>query len=140
MGFGIRMICSWSRSIRAHADEVPRPSDRFARLVDAAKDRVEAQLDDVTVAELWRESRLSRTEFSRVFRRLEGVPPRLYLQERRVERAKRLLGSDRPISEIALELGFYDQSHFTRVFKQLTGETPGTYRRRTNVQDDGDAG
>jgi AraC-like DNA-binding protein len=119
---------------------VPRPNDRVTRVVDAAKHRVEDQLDDVTVAELWRASSFSRTEFSRVFRRVQGVPPRTYLQERKVERAKLLLGSNRPISEIALELGFYDQSHFTRVFKQLTGETPGGYRRRTNVQDDGPAG
>jgi AraC-like DNA-binding protein len=123
-------------TIRAEQDEAPQPLDRGARIVDAAKHRIESELDDITVAELWRESRLSRTEFSRVFRRREGVPPRAYLLERKIEGARRLLATDRSLSEIALALGFYDQSHFTRVFKQATGETPAAYRRRTNVQDE----
>jgi AraC-like DNA-binding protein len=118
------------------SSEVPAPHQRGAHIVAAAKDRIEEALDDVTVAELWRESRLSRTEFSRVFRRVEGVAPRSYLLERRIERARELLATDRPLSEIALLLGFYDQSHFTRVFKQRTGETPAAFRRRTNVQDE----
>ncbi|MGH7460273.1 MAG: helix-turn-helix transcriptional regulator [Longimicrobiales bacterium] len=122
--------------ICASAEEMPPPSERIARVIDAAKSRIEAELDVITVTELWRESELSRTEFSRVFRRLEGVPPRTYVQERRIDRAKRLLASDLPLTEIALQLGFYDQSHFTRVFKHLTGETPAAYRQRTNIQDE----
>jgi AraC-like DNA-binding protein len=127
-----------SRSIRASADELPPPVERKVRIVDAAKQRIEDELDAITIGQLWPASELSRSEFSRVFRRMEGVAPRSYLLERRVARAKRLLASDRSLSEIALELGFYDQSHFTRVFKQSTGETPAAFRRRTNVQDHGE--
>jgi AraC-like DNA-binding protein len=122
-------------TIIASADEVPAPSDRVRQVVDAAKDRIEDRLPEVTVDELWRDSDLTRSAFTRVFSRLEGRSPRTYVQERRIERAKDLLRSIRPLSDIALALGFYDQSHFTRVFKHWTGETPAAWRRRTNVQD-----
>jgi len=39
-----------------------------------------------------------------------------------------LANSDLPLSAVALDLGFYDQSHFTRVFRQITGATPGMFR------------
>jgi len=42
--------------------------------------------------------------------------------------AAMLANSDLPLSAVAVDLGFYDQSHFTRIFRQLTGATPGTFR------------
>jgi AraC-like DNA-binding protein len=39
-----------------------------------------------------------------------------------------LANSDLPLSTLALDLGFYDQSHFTKVFRQLTGTKPGMFR------------
>lgn len=42
-----------------------------------------------------------------------------------------LVGSDVSLSRLALELGFYDQPHFTRIFKAHVGCPPGEYRRRT---------
>jgi AraC-like DNA-binding protein len=123
-------------SLVASSEAAPEPPARFA-IIEEAKVRIEEELDSIRIGELSEDSALSRTEFSRVFRRFEGMSPREYLQERKVQRARQLLEGARTLSEIALELGFYDQSHFTRVFKQLTGETPAAYRkRRTNVQDD----
>ncbi|HEY5030536.1 MAG TPA: AraC family transcriptional regulator [Candidatus Angelobacter sp.] len=40
----------------------------------------------------------------------------------------RLANSDLPLSTIALDFGFYDQSHFTRIFRQFAGATPGVFR------------
>jgi AraC family transcriptional regulator len=42
--------------------------------------------------------------------------------------AESLANSDLPLSAIALDFGFYDQSHFTRIFRQLTGATPAVFR------------
>lgn len=62
------------------------------------------------------------------FRRAYGVPPHTYLLQRRVREAKRLLLGEEPLSELALQLGFYDQAHFNGTFKRFTGVTPGRFR------------
>jgi AraC family transcriptional regulator len=68
-------------------------------------------------------------EFSRRFRSHTGVAPYRWYMDRRVDEAARLLaGSERPIVDIALELGFSSQSHFTDVFSRRTGLAPGRWR------------
>jgi AraC family transcriptional regulator len=53
-----------------------------------------------------------------------------YVRRLRVESAcQRLSDSDEPLSNIALTVGFSDQSHFSRTFKRLTGMTPAKYRK-----------
>ncbi|MEM1309361.1 MAG: helix-turn-helix transcriptional regulator, partial [Cyanobacteria bacterium P01_H01_bin.153] len=60
-----------------------------------------------------------------------GVSPYRYLLQQRVERAKQLLEQrSLPISTIALDCGFANQTHLTKVFRQLTGITPKAYRKR----------
>ncbi len=65
-----------------------------------------------------------------VFRKFHNQTIGEYVRERRVgHAAKLLLNRDLPLSEIALISGFSDQSHFTRVFKRVTGVTPGAFRK-----------
>ena len=57
--------------------------------------------------------------------------PGQYLTSLRLKAVmNQLKATDRCISEIALETGFFDQSHLTRIFKKERGLTPGEYRRR----------
>jgi AraC-like DNA-binding protein len=87
--------------------------------------------DDPTVAELARECGLSSGYFSRAFRRTTGVTPHQWLIRKRVERARQLLlGDGLGLSDIALVCGFVDQSHFSRVFTKLEGDSPGRWRQR----------
>jgi AraC family transcriptional regulator len=66
----------------------------------------------------------------RLFRRFHGATVSNYVRQRRIARARtELAASNRSLSVIALDAGFSDQSHFTRVFKQVYGETPGQYAR-----------
>lgn len=66
---------------------------------------------------------------SRTFRRFRGHTPGDSVQELRVRAVCQGLAiGDRPLAELALEAGFADQSHCNRVFKRLTGMTPGTFR------------
>jgi AraC family transcriptional regulator len=66
----------------------------------------------------------------RTFRRYHGCTVATYIRRQRVERARaEIATSKRPLSMIALDAGFADQSHFTRVFRQAFGETPGQYAR-----------
>jgi AraC-like DNA-binding protein len=60
-----------------------------------------------------------------IFTQAVGMPPYAYWMARRVGIAKRLLAQGWSIARVAQELGFYDQSHFSRTFKNNTGVTPG---------------
>lgn len=67
----------------------------------------------------------------RRFKQYTGLSPIHYLITLRIQSAKELLTSTHlPLVQIALESGFYDQSHFSNCFVKLEGLTPGEYRRR----------
>jgi AraC-like DNA-binding protein len=75
--------------------------------------------------------RLSISHFSKSFRQSFGIPPHGYVQARRIDRAKKLLiESTEPLAQIALDCGLADQAHLSRLFRQVTGETPSSFRRR----------
>jgi AraC-like DNA-binding protein len=95
-----------------------------------AKEIISANLDGVPLADVARECRLSTSHFQRAFRRTVGMAPHKWLLSRRIELAKEKLRDDRlPLSDVALECGFGDQSHLTRVFTRLVGTSPGAWRR-----------
>lgn len=74
---------------------------------------------------------MSRFHFARLFRRSTGYSPMKYLLHARLEQAKALLRQRAmPISDIAVETGFADQSHLTRHFRRTVGMTPLQYVRR----------
>jgi AraC-like DNA-binding protein len=74
---------------------------------------------------------VSCCHFSRAFKRSMGMPAHHYLITRRISAAIALIrDTDRALSDISLEVGFADQSHFSRTFVQLTGLTPGDFRHR----------
>ena len=66
----------------------------------------------------------------RLFKATLRVSPYQYVLNRRVERAKILLGENKQsLADIALQCGFSHQEHMTRMFRRFTGVTPGLYRR-----------
>ncbi len=96
-----------------------------------SKELISSRLEgEISLAELATECRLSRGYFARAFKKTTGHTPHVWLLRRRVANAKRLLvESETPIAEIALECGFADQSHLTKVFSKIVGATPGAWRR-----------
>jgi AraC family transcriptional regulator len=83
-----------------------------------------------SLAQLAAESGLSALSFARAFRRQFGCGVGAYVRAERVEMAKRALAeSSSAVSTIAAELGFADQAHLTRVFRDATGWTPAAFRR-----------
>ena len=83
------------------------------------------------VAEMVRRSGLSTRTFKRRFRLATGETTISYVQRIRIERAKRALETSRaPIEEISWAVGYEDAASFRRLFKRITGLTPGDYRRR----------
>jgi len=73
---------------------------------------------------------LSEGHFSREFKRSFGLTAHAYLVRRRIEVAQSLmLTTCDPLSDIALGCGMSDQSHFSRSFRRVVGETPDVWRR-----------
>ncbi len=96
-----------------------------------AKDLLCANLSgNLGLVDLADACRLSVSHFSQAFKQTVGCPPHRWLIGQRVERAKRLLlNTDQSLSEMALALGFSDQSHFTRVFSRWVSTSPAAWRR-----------
>ncbi|NPD15526.1 helix-turn-helix transcriptional regulator [Xinfangfangia sp. D13-10-4-6] len=84
----------------------------------------------LSVAEMAGQLGLSESWFAHAWAQSRGEPPHRSLQKLRIQRAKALLQQGRDsLASIAIDAGFADQAHFTRSFRKLTGETPGTWRR-----------
>ena len=85
--------------------------------------------ENLTLAQVARAAGVHPVYLGQAFRQEFGETLGIYLNRIRVRAAaERLANSDLPLSAIALDFGFYDQSHFTRIFRQLTGATPGVFR------------
>jgi len=104
-----------------------RPRERLAkRLIrDGLASGIEVQVLADACA-------LSRSHFSRAFKRSTGMAPQAWIQRQRIWRARRLLrASDLSLSQIALECGFCDQAHFCRSFSRAVGDTPLGWRQES---------
>ncbi len=84
----------------------------------------------ITIAELAQVAGLSPYHLIRLFHARTGLPPYMYLEHVRIERAKALLKEGVSLANTAARTGFGDQSHFTRRFKRVTGVPPGRYARQ----------
>lgn len=86
--------------------------------------------------EIARIAGLSPSHFSKLVSERMGRPFGQLLTQMRVNRAKELLlQSDRNLSDIAIECGFFDQSHFNKTFRAATSQSPGEYRKRGSAPD-----
>jgi AraC family transcriptional regulator len=85
--------------------------------------------ENLTLARVARAAGVHPVYLGHIFRQEFGETLGEYLNRIRVRAAAAMLAnSDLPLSAVAVDLGFYDQSHFTRMFRRLTGATPGTFR------------
>jgi AraC family transcriptional regulator len=111
------------------------PQSQLARVIDYMQANLTQDLSILDLATL---TGMSESHFSRSFKRSVGIAPYQYLMQQRVERAKQLLaqrslakppGTGIAISTIALDCGFANQTHLTKVFRQMTGMTPKAYQK-----------
>lgn len=82
----------------------------------------------ITLNELATMASLNKYTFLRSFARAKGLTPYRYLENVRIGKAKELLRQGLSLTDVALETGFADQSHFSAFFKEFIGLTPGQYR------------
>ena len=112
---------SWSRPVRGGL-----PHWRLKRVLAYIDDNIGG---DISLKQLAEVACLSPHHFSELFRRSTGVSPYRFVMQRRVACAKVLLrDSMLGVLDVALTVGFSDQSHFTKVFRRATGVPPGAFR------------
>lgn len=85
---------------------------------------------ELSLAEIASAAYVSEFHFARLFKKITGLTPHVYLAGLRIERARRLLAeSELSIVEVGAAVGYASQSHFTKVFREATGLTPRTFRQ-----------
>jgi len=122
----LQMLCT-----RHAGGSVDRSGDaRPSATLCLVRDYLEAHFaKPISLMELSALSGVSPFHLSRRFRARYGLPPYMYLELVRVNRAREMLRRGDPISRVAFDTGFSDQSHLTRRFKRVVGVPPGQYAK-----------
>jgi len=128
-----RMMRLLSSHLSADAQPARDPAARMAR----ARDFLHAQMErDVGLDELAGYADMDRFRLTRQFQRTFGLSPHAYLIRLRLRVARALLASGQEPADVALKVGFADQSHLGRWFKRAYRLTPAAYQRQcTGVLD-----
>lgn len=127
----IDQFSEW-RSLRRALRMARIPTDyRIRRAISYMRENLGEPLDVNRLAEA---AGLSRSHFFKTFRENTGLTPRVYSSVLRMESAiKCIAGTKQSMGELAFDLGFSAQSHFTRFFQSHQGVAPSDYRRIVEV-------
>lgn len=105
------------------------PRYKLRRAVEYIRENID---NDISFRDIAAYLDMSAYHFARMFKHSTGEPPHKYIVRCRVNRAKELLAETRlPIADVAFEVGYKSQSHFTTCFGKLVGLTPAAFRAGT---------
>ena len=127
-------LCAWiSTALNEFIELVYSSQDaRKVTQIRPAINYIDANYDkSMTLAEIARASHLSVSRLAHIFKEQMSITIIDYLRSVRIERAKQLLlATDQNCTEICFQVGYNNQSYFTRTFKGLVGMTPRQFRAR----------
>lgn len=124
-GVVLRLLLEVVDASRRHAQS--QSSERIGDVIRLVRRHPQR---DFRLEELARHAHLSLSHFKKRFKAETGLSPRQFIQRDKIEAAKeQLRHSSRPVTAIALDLGFVSSQYFATVFKRITGTTPTHYRR-----------
>lgn len=114
-----------------HADGLrfdlnPKEQERINRVCRYVEQHYTEPLDVRAVADL---ASLTVPAFCRYFKRMTHLTFTDFVNEYRVNQARRLLHSSRTVADVGLSVGFNNLSHFNKTFRAVTGQTPSAYRK-----------
>ena len=128
-GLALEMIAEATRAIN-NSEHTSQP------WLAQARDMLHAHFAErLTIAHLAAAVGVHPTHLARAFRRRHRRTVGEYVRQLRIEFAcRQLSSSDTPLSEVAIAAGFFDQSHFSRTFKLITGMSPAAYRQAFRIR------
>jgi ribose 5-phosphate isomerase B len=108
------------------------PPRRLARIVEHIRKNLDTPLAVGTLSMM---AQMSQSHFSKMFKLSTGMAPHQFVLQERINRSKELLRQDdAKIVDVALEVGFENQAHFTTVFGNLVGMTPRQFQRSSDYE------
>ena len=118
-------LCGVLRDLKIAGKEA-KPYFDLSEVIEYINENFHQKISSQTLAEILN---LSVSQLDRKFKAFAGVSPQTYILKVRINAAcTQLIQTDKTITEIYLDNGFYDQSYFGRQFKRFTGVTPRQYR------------
>lgn len=96
-------------------------------LTGCRDDIAEHPEDDRDIGSLADDLYMSKFHYIRKFKKAAGLTPNRFRIQSRIRMAQQMLRSGQPITSAALDVGFYDQSHFNKYFKKIVGVSPKKY-------------
>jgi AraC family transcriptional regulator len=125
------LLSTYVAAVRTPVENGGLPRFKLRRAVEYVQENM---VEDISFRDVAAHLRMSAYHFARMFKQSTGESPHRYIVRCRIERAKALLSEARlPISDVAFEVGYRSQSHFTTCFGRLTGVTPGAFRAGKSI-------
>lgn len=120
-----------------YRDEIARlnktlyPHDDLTKQIKAAKLYIDKHFsEDINLDKIAGKALVSKFHFIRLFKKYYGRTPNKYLQEIRIEKAKKFLEKGHPIDDVCNSIGFTSKTSFISLFKRMAGITPLVYQNK----------
>ncbi|KYC37829.1 AraC family transcriptional regulator [Scytonema hofmannii PCC 7110] len=123
----LRHYSTREHKLREYEDGLPK--DKLKQAIEYINEHL-TDKEKLSLEKIATKLNISHYYFCRLFKQSTGMAPHQYLIQQRVERAKQLLKhTKRTVTDVAIECGFANQSHFAKHFRQHTGVTPKEFRK-----------
>ena len=126
------LIKNYGKAFEDNVEEHKPEIEKACRFME------EHYMSHICLEQICRYANLSKSTLLRAFTRTKGITPYRYLENVRINEARKLLGQGVSPLDAAIQTGFADQSHFTNYFKNFIGLAPGVYRDIFNDRGKGD--